>query len=371
MLLKVHQQVYAAAAGHAGLAGMLVPNEVPANEVLGTTDVLVSDYSSIFFDFLGTGRPIVFFTPDEEAYTSERGVYLDLSALPGPTTRTVAELAETVAAVGTGSDRDPVRTHGAVREAARERFAAKDDGHAAERVVDIVFRGRREGYAVGPLPRDGRATMLVHIGGMKPNGITTAALGLLRHLDHERFDVTAVFDSVPEADRLANVALIPPQVRPLPRIGAFALGSLLWYVRRELFTRGGTMRERDRATMEARFETEWRRCYGNARFDLAVDFSGYSPTWSYLLAQAPGATRSIWLHNDLLADQQRTVAGERAHKDNLGSVFVSYRHYDHLVSVSQALRDINARSLAERHSAPRGTVAWLPPHRSSGARVTD
>ncbi len=208
--------------------------------------------------------------------------------------------------------------------------------------------------------------MLVHIGGMKPNGITTAALGLLRHLDHERFDVTAVFDSVPEADRLANVALIPPQVRPLPRIGAFALGSLLWYVRRELFTRGGTMRERDRATMEARFETEWRRCYGNARFDLAVDFSGYSPTWSYLLARAPGATRSIWLHNDLLADQQRTVAGERAHEDNLGSVFGSYRHYDHLVSVSQALRDINARSLAayapaERFVAARNTI--------DGARV--
>ncbi len=366
VLLRVHQQVYAAAAGHAALAGILAPSALPANEVLGVTDVLVSDYSSIFFDYLGTGRPIVFFTPDEEAYTSERGVYLDLSALPGPTTHTIPELAETVAAVGTGTERDPVRTHGPVREGARGRFAAKDDGHAAERVIDIVFRGRRDGYAVGPLAGDGRTTMLVHVGGMKPNGITTSALGVLRHLDHDRFDVTAVFDSVPEPDRLANVALLPPQVRPLPRIGAFALGSLLWYVRRELFTRGGRMRERDRAAMAARFETEWRRCYGDARFDLAVDFSGYSPTWSYLLARAPDAFRAIWLHNDLLADQQRTVAGERAHEDNLGSVFGSYRHYDRLVSVSAALRDINARSLAayapaERFVAARNTV--------DGARV--
>ena len=196
---------------------------------------------------------------------------------------------------------------------------------------------------------------------MKPNGITTSALGMLRHLDHARFDVTVAFDAVPEPDRLANVALLPPQVRPLPRIGAFALGSLLWYVRRELFTRAGQMRPKDREAMTARFASEWARCYGQARFDYAVDFSGYSPTWSYLVAQAPGAARSIWLHNDLLADQQRTVAGERAHENNLGSVFGSYRAYDHLVSVSPALRDINAHSLAayapaERFVSARNTV---------------
>ena len=78
VLLRVHQQVYAAAAARADLRGLLVPGDVPANEVLGVTDVLVSDYSSIFFDFLPTGRPIVFFTPDQDVYTDERGVYLDL-----------------------------------------------------------------------------------------------------------------------------------------------------------------------------------------------------------------------------------------------------------------------------------------------------
>ncbi len=257
VLLRVHQQVYAAAAARADLRGLLVPGDVPANEVLGVTDVLVSDYSSIFFDFLPTGRPIVFFTPDQDVYTDERGVYLDLGTeLPGPTTHTVAELADVVAAVGAGSALDPETTHGEVRRAAVERFAAKDDGRAAARVVDIVFRGRREGYAVAPLPRDGRATMLVHIGGMKPNGITTSALGMLRHLDHARFDVTVAFDAVPEPDRLANVALLPPPGPPAapdrrlrPRIAALVRPARAVHPGRADATQGprgdgGAVRER-------------------------------------------------------------------------------------------------------------------------------
>jgi glycosyltransferase involved in cell wall biosynthesis len=109
--------------------------------------------------------------------------------------------------------------------------------------------------------------------------------------------------------------------------------------------------------MERRFGVEWARCYGGARFDHVVDFSGYSPTWAFLLAQAPGSTRSIWLHNDLAADQRRTVEGFRAHENNLGTVFSSYRHFDHLVSVSPALKEINAASLADHAPADRFTFA--------------
>ena len=57
VLLKVHQQVYAFAAAEPRLAGRLVPNHLPTNAVLGITDVLVTDYSSIFFDFLARADP--------------------------------------------------------------------------------------------------------------------------------------------------------------------------------------------------------------------------------------------------------------------------------------------------------------------------
>ena len=69
VLLKTHQVVHAFAAHDPPIRRFLVPNEVPTKVVLGITDILVTDYSNIFFDFLATGRPIAFLVPDIGAFT--------------------------------------------------------------------------------------------------------------------------------------------------------------------------------------------------------------------------------------------------------------------------------------------------------------
>jgi CDP-glycerol glycerophosphotransferase len=65
-------------------------------------DVLVTDYSSVMFDFAVTGKPIVFHAYDLERYANAvRGFYVDLvSTAPGPITRTDAELAEVLPEIG-------------------------------------------------------------------------------------------------------------------------------------------------------------------------------------------------------------------------------------------------------------------------------
>ncbi len=105
--------------------------------LLLAADVLVTDYSSVMFDFSVTGKPIVFLVPDLEHYRGElRGFYFDLAAhAPGPLVRTQAEL------VGALNEPDPAR-YAERYSAWRARFNARDDGHAAERVVArILDRG--------------------------------------------------------------------------------------------------------------------------------------------------------------------------------------------------------------------------------------
>ena len=104
-------------------------------DLLAAADVLVTDYSSVMFDFAVLERPMVFFVPDLERYRdSLRGFYFDFEAsAPGPLVRTTAEL---VGALRDGSD---VKYAQAVREF-RERFCPKDDGHAGERVLDHLIR---------------------------------------------------------------------------------------------------------------------------------------------------------------------------------------------------------------------------------------
>jgi glycosyltransferase involved in cell wall biosynthesis len=103
----------------------------------------------------------------------------------------------------------------------------------------------------------------------------------------------------------------------------------------------------DLAVMEGLLREEWTRSVGSTRFDHIVDWSGYSSFWAFLLSSAPAGSHSIWLHNDLRADQMREVDGARPHFANLGATFSAYGRFEHLVSVSAALRDINATNLAE------------------------
>lgn len=58
------------------------PDNVPKYEFINCTDVLVTDYSSIFFDFSITKKPIVLFMYDYDEYMEERGTYIDAKKLP-------------------------------------------------------------------------------------------------------------------------------------------------------------------------------------------------------------------------------------------------------------------------------------------------
>lgn len=98
-------------------------------------DVLVSDYSSIIFDFANLNRPIVVYADDYEIYRSVRGVYFDILAEPpGAVTTTEDELVDVLRGGKFNSLEAQERL-----QAFRRRFCPWDDGHAAERVVRRVF----------------------------------------------------------------------------------------------------------------------------------------------------------------------------------------------------------------------------------------
>ncbi|WP_162308085.1 glycosyltransferase [Segeticoccus rhizosphaerae] len=361
VLLKVHQQAYGFALEQPDLRDTLVPNEIPTNVVLGVTDVLVNDYSSVFFDFLSTGRPIIFFTPDLRDYEGYRGLYLAPDELPGPVVSRIPELARLVVAAGSGDPEDPLVSHREAYDTVRGRFAPKDDGHATERVIDIIFGGKRRGYDVRPARHDGRRRILIYLGGMRSNGITTSAINLLNNIDHDRFDVTAFYTYSRNADQARNAAAIHPRVRVIPRVGGMTPSKRHKRDRNRLLELGMNAPGLDVPGVTALFRDEWRRCFGEASFDHIIDFSGYAAFWSFLLLQGEAASHSIWLHNDLKADQEREVDGRRAHEANLRGVFSTYAGYDHLVSVSKALMEINARKLTEvddpeKHTYARNTI---------------
>lgn len=104
------------------------------NDLYLAADLLITDYSSVFFDFANLKKPILFYMYDLKAYRDDiRGFYIGLDALPGPVVETEEELVKAIPEVMTGSNWDERYS------AFLKRFAPFDDGQASRRVTEIIL----------------------------------------------------------------------------------------------------------------------------------------------------------------------------------------------------------------------------------------
>ncbi|WP_327183369.1 bifunctional glycosyltransferase/CDP-glycerol:glycerophosphate glycerophosphotransferase [Streptomyces sp. NBC_01334] len=144
LVVRLHPSLATGPARGTGLAdlhrrGVLVDatDEPRVEDVMLASDVLVTDYSALMFDYANLDRPIVVHADDWAAYTASRGAYFDITAdAPGQVSRTYRELAWLLAS-GSWRDEESAR----LRAGFRERFCAYDDGRAAERVVRRLLLG--------------------------------------------------------------------------------------------------------------------------------------------------------------------------------------------------------------------------------------
>jgi len=108
------------------------------SELLLVSDVLVTDYSSVMFDFAPTGKPMLFFTYDLEQYRDNlRGFYFDFAAeAPGPLLDTSDEVITAIKDIAQVQD-----SHRRAYAAFAAKFCPLDDGKASARACDRIFGG--------------------------------------------------------------------------------------------------------------------------------------------------------------------------------------------------------------------------------------
>jgi CDP-glycerol glycerophosphotransferase len=109
-------------------------------DLMVAADVLITDYSSVMFDYAVLDRPEVIYAPDWDSYARLRGVTFDLLAEPPGVVAT--NQADLIDAFRTGSVWNDNATK--ARAQFRARFAYLDDGHASERAVRQVFASELE-----------------------------------------------------------------------------------------------------------------------------------------------------------------------------------------------------------------------------------
>lgn len=106
------------------------------SEIYLISDICITDYSSVFFDYANLKRPILFYTYDFDKYKNQlRGFYIDMNTeVPGPLLYTSQQVVEAIEKID-----DIVVEYQQRYEQFYDRFCCFDDGHASEHVAEAML----------------------------------------------------------------------------------------------------------------------------------------------------------------------------------------------------------------------------------------
>ena len=110
---------------------------LPIEELFVAADVLIADYSSLIYEYLLFGKPLVLYVPDYESYCADRGFFMPHEEIPGVRVFAEKELADAVRQAGSRSPEEKAADD-AARRAFLEKWMSACDGHSTQRIAGYL-----------------------------------------------------------------------------------------------------------------------------------------------------------------------------------------------------------------------------------------
>lgn len=293
------------------------PETIDSYEVLNEVDCLVTDYSSVFYDFANTKKKIVLFVYDKEKYFNQRGVYTKLEDLPFPKCENIKQLLLELRCEKNYTDDDFLK-----------KCCTYDCIEASARIIDRIFENKpccKETKLVD----NSKKNVLIYSGNLAKNGITTALLSLLNQLDlyDKRYFVTFQQQSLKDDPERAvmfpnGVNILPMATKPQYTLSEALAQGLLYK-----FNIGTSWCIKKLNSMCKR---EIKRFFGGIDFDYVVEYEGYGKNMLHLFKNFP-CKRVIFVHNNMVEELK---AKNIQHRITLEDC---YDKYDKIACVTEDL----------------------------------
>lgn len=275
VLLRVHQLVYKHLDKRSSLLEKIVPSIIDANIMFAATDLLITDYSSIFFDYLPTGRPILFYSPDVEEYNKYRGNYFCSDDLPSHTSTTVEELCYDINHIDEITKQYKNKYQYFVKT-----YCGYENGKDSKRIVDGIFYNKK----MNTYQMDhNKKKVLLYI--KNAESIDNYAERLIRVLDTNKYDITLFVDDKHKEDYyklLSKYLDYNVRVFGMSHSKYYSFTLSEFYLIKSL-NYYKELSDKNRNIINNHFKREWTRNFGDCQFDLIINLSGDELYFNYLL----------------------------------------------------------------------------------------
>ena len=301
------------------------PEGFETYQVLAAADILLTDYSSVMFDYLNARKPILLYTYDEESYQAGRSMYAKIDRLPFWHTDSTEALCEHINSIPRGTRVD----YGQLRE----RLCAFDEVDASANLCKLLVYGDDSALSVraGAEYHNDKKNVLIYAGALLKNGITASLNGLLNTVDTSAVNYTLLFYQKATAKHVDTINQLSQSVRYIPIQGPQEM-TVANGVARYLYFRMNNASAPVEKSLEKLFAREVKRLFPGLRFDAVVHFTGYERQIIHILNACENAKKYIYVHNDMMQEYKLR------HNYHLRSNRMAYGSYDKIAVVRDSLK---------------------------------
>jgi len=179
------------------------PKEYETYEFLALCDMLVTDYSSVFFDFACSNRRILLFAYDLDEYMAERGTYFPVSDLPFPIAYTVDELISYISDDSLDPDRNSFLST----------YCAYSAIDCPTKILELVVNGNRSDICIENGANNGKGVLLAYCDSFKNEFLARKELQDINNLIKESsFNVIPCFIGRWNDETINFVTRLPKEV---------------------------------------------------------------------------------------------------------------------------------------------------------------
>lgn len=298
------------------------PENIETYEFLNICDCLITDYSSVMFDYANTKKPVILYTFDEYDYLRDRGLYLDLEDLPFYKVETIEKLVSCLNNLPKTKYDEFLRT-----------YCPFDSSNAARELIARVFHGvGNNNSTVMELEKPKKENILIYSGELLMNGITSSLFSMLENFDCERYNLFLTFQTSSIANNGAKLLDLPENVSYIPLSGSTnytKFESIINY----LFYKLNIVSNLFRKTLDSIYQREIVRCYWKTKFKTVIHFSGYNRR-TINLFQRFTCKKIIFVHSNMVNEIKMR------NNQHLLTLKSAYGQYDYVAVVTEGL--INA-----------------------------
>lgn len=233
---------------------------------LNIADCLITDYSSVMFDFANSGKKIVLYTYDFDDYVSSRGFYIDMKELPFPMVNTLDELCEELKDLNSNVN----------YEQFKKDYCSYDSIDTSKKVCDLLFNNKESDLKIldGNNVSNNKENILIFSGALLKNGITSSLKGLINNIDLDKYNYYLTFYRNAVRKNCATIRTFPKECNYIPIQGSkdYTIKEL---INTKLYFKYKKENESIRKSIERVYRREIKRIYPNLKFKYVIDFSGY------------------------------------------------------------------------------------------------